>query len=254
LLAAVIAWVAVAGARQFGWWSVGLVVPAAGAKRPWVVALVAAGLLSGLTSSTREQVTLTADLPSGHMTVAGRLVDDPRAYGDELRVRMAPTHLLTQAGWETWSGPRLVVAVDRSTSAVAGERVVVNGVMQPRNGRVRGDPFAGVLDAGRIERLGPAVEPLFRAGNMVRRRVASVLDDGGAEGALLAGFLVGDVEELPDSDVENLRRAGLSHFVAVSGSNVALFLAAWFLAAGPLGWGPRRRVLVGWSAWHYSWS
>ncbi|MDH3540084.1 MAG: ComEC/Rec2 family competence protein [Acidimicrobiia bacterium] len=245
MLAAVIVWVAVAAARRFGSWSLVLVVPAAGAKRPWVVALVVAGLLSGLTSSAREQGTLTADLPVGHVTVAGRLVDDPRAYGVELRVRLAPSHLRTRAGWEPWSGPRLAVSMDRPTSAVAGERVVVDGAMRHRSGFVRGDPFAGVLDAHRIERLGPAADPLFQAGNFVRRRVAAVLDDSGAEGALLAGFLVGDVERLPDPDVENLRRAGLSHFVAVSGSNVALFLAAWFLAAGPLGWGPRRRILVG---------
>jgi competence protein ComEC len=245
LLAAIIIWVAVAGARQFGWWAGALLIPAAGTKRLWVMALVVAGLLSGLTSSSREQVTLAAELPAGRVTVAGGLVDDPRAYGPGLRVRLAPSHLLTRAGWEPWSGPRLAVIFDGPAPAVAGERVVVKGAMRHRSGYVRGDPFAGVLDAVGIERLGPAADPLFQAGNLVRRRVAAVLDDDGAEGALLAGFLVGDVERLPDSDVENLRRAGLSHFVAVSGSNVALFLAAWFLAVGPLGWGPRRRVLVG---------
>ena len=42
-----------------------------------------------------------------------------------------------------------------------------------------------------------------------------------------------------------MRLSGLSHFVAVSGSNVALFLSAWWLASGPLGWGPRRRAVLG---------
>ncbi len=42
-----------------------------------------------------------------------------------------------------------------------------------------------------------------------------------------------------------MRRAGLSHFVAVSGSNVALFLGALFVLAGPLGWSSRRRAILG---------
>jgi competence protein ComEC len=48
-----------------------------------------------------------------------------------------------------------------------------------------------------------------------------------------------------DNDQSAMRRAGLSHFTAVSGSNVAIFLGLLFVAAGPLGIGPRRRALVG---------
>jgi competence protein ComEC len=179
------------------------------------------------------------------VTVAGRLVDDPRPYGFDLRVRLNPTHLRTRVGWDEWSGPRLVVVLDDPVAAVAGERVTVTGRLRHRPGFVRGDPYAGVIDGGALGRLGPASDPLFRAGNAIRGRVASVLDGEGPEGALLAGFLVGDVDGLPEGRIEDLRLAGLSHFVAVSGSNVALFLAAWFIAAGPLGWGPRSRAFVG---------
>ncbi len=112
LIVAAVAWVAVAGARGLGWWSVVLVLPALGSRRPWVVAVVLAGLLSGLTSSAREQTTLEADVPSGRVTVAGRLVDDPRSYGFDLRTRLAPTHLLASDGWERWPGPRLAEAAE----------------------------------------------------------------------------------------------------------------------------------------------
>ena len=47
------------------------------------------------------------------------------------------------------------------------------------------------------------------------------------------------------ADEDAMRLAGLSHFVAVSGSNVALFLGLLFVAAGPLALGPRRRALLG---------
>jgi ComEC/Rec2-related protein len=63
--------------------------------------------------------------------------------------------------------------------------------------------------------------------------------------ALVSGFLIGDVDALPDADAEALRAAGLSHFVAVSGSNVGLFLAAWWIVSGPLAWTPRRRAIAG---------
>jgi competence protein ComEC len=63
--------------------------------------------------------------------------------------------------------------------------------------------------------------------------------------ALLAGFLVGDTSGVADMDQWAMRRAGLSHYTAVSGSNVAIFLALLFVATGPLGIGPRRRALVG---------
>jgi competence protein ComEC len=237
--------VAVAASRGFGWWAIVLIVPAIATRRVWVVGILVAGLVSGISSVGREQATIGAELPSGRVTVAGRLVDDPRPYGFDLRARLDPTHLRTRVGWDEWSGPRLVVVLDDPVPAVAGERVTVTGRLRHRPGFVRGDPFAGVIEAGALEPLGPASDPLFRAGNAIRGRVASVLDGEGPEGALLAGFLVGDVDGLPKGRIEDLRLAGLSHFVAVSGSNVALFLAAWFIAAGPLGWGPRRRAFVG---------
>ena len=95
--------------------------------------------------------------------------------------------------------------------------------------------------------LGPARDPLFRTGNLLRDQVLDGVSryQGRPAAALLVGFLIGDVSDLPPNDEQALRRSGLSHFVAVSGSNVALFLAAWWLAAGPLGWGPRRRALLG---------
>ena len=63
--------------------------------------------------------------------------------------------------------------------------------------------------------------------------------------ALLAGFLIGDTASLGAVEEDEMRRAGLSHFVAVSGSNVALFLGVLFMVAGPLGWSSRRRAVVG---------
>ena len=63
--------------------------------------------------------------------------------------------------------------------------------------------------------------------------------------ALVSGFLIGDTSHVPPRDLDALRRSGLTHFVAVSGSNVALFLAGWWLLTSPLGRGSRRRFAIG---------
>jgi len=60
-------------------------------------------------------------------------------------------------------------------------------------------------------------------------------------GALLRGLTVGDTRDLDPVAVDSLRRSGLSHLVAVSGSNVAIVLAAVAAVAARLG---RRLRLV----------
>ena len=82
-------------------------------------------------------------------------------------------------------------------------------------------------------------------GDALRNRVMSRLEPFDAGRGLVAGFLIGDTSEVDGADIDAMRRAGLSHFVAVSGSNVALFLGLLVFAAGPLALGPKRRALVG---------
>jgi len=209
-------------------------------------AVVVAAAVSGFLAGGRQGATLEAELPRGRVTVAGVAADDPVATGREWSFTLRPSHLQVDGRWQTWEGPRLAVSGPRAGIA-AGERVLVSGTLNPASFHTRSGVVAGRLAARSVERLGPASDPLFAVGNLLRRRVlhgVAGFEDRPAA-ALLLGFLIGEVGGLPDADAEALRLAGLSHFVAVSGSNVALFLAAWWLAAGPLGWGPRRRALLG---------
>lgn len=119
-------------------------------------------------------------------------------------------------------------------------------------GKARGEPgirlgrrYRAMVAITSVEILTEADTVHLRLGSAVRDRVMDRLrpfDDGRA---LLAGFLIGDTTELGRADVEAMRRSGLAHFVAVSGSNVALFLGLLAFAAGPLALGPKRRALVG---------
>jgi competence protein ComEC len=79
----------------------------------------------------------------------------------------------------------------------------------------------------------------------MRDRVAERLSPADPGRGLLAGVLIGDTDGVDPIDQDAMRRSGLSHFTAVSGSNVALFLTVLFILLGPLGVGPRRRAVVG---------
>ncbi len=110
---------------------------------------------------------------------------------------------------------------------------------------MRGDPIAGRVTIANAEVIGMVGGPVYALGNAVRDRVRAVLDLSQRAQALVSGFLIGDTSGLGTRDLDALRRSGLTHFVAVSGSNVALFLAAWWVATALFGVGPKRRFVLG---------
>ncbi|HET7482400.1 MAG TPA: ComEC/Rec2 family competence protein [Actinomycetota bacterium] len=91
--------------------------------------------------------------------------------------------------------------------------------------------------------VSPPVSPLWRVTWGLRRGFARATEAAPpAAGALLRGLTIGDVSDLPAADLESLRRAGLTHLVAVSGENVAIVLAA--VATVIRGLAARLRVLL----------
>jgi competence protein ComEC len=198
-----------------------------------------AGALSAVAAHGRIVETLEAPLPEGPVRIVGTIVSAPA------RIVIVPDHLLAPSGWEPWRGPRLQVA--GLGEADVGDRFVLSGDLRRRPRMQLGGPVVGDLEVLDGQRLASSSNPVVVAANALRLRVESGLRSvvHRPEGALVSGFLIGDVRRLPSDDYESLRLAGLSHFVVVSGSNVALFLAALWLATGPLGWSPRRRIIVG---------
>lgn len=181
------------------------------------------------------------------MKLAGWAIDDLRPGRSGEWFLFQPTHVERQHTWHAWDGPPLLVAVGGPVEVAARDHLIVRGNARKLSGRVRGDPYAGVIRGASVVIASPATDPLFVAGNAVRSRIANGLHVYGddAAGALLSGFLIGDVRSLPPVAADQLRRSGLSHFVAVSGSNVALFLLLWWVIVGPFALGPRRRAAVG---------
>lgn len=215
------------------------------AARVSIAVVVVGAIVSGAVGAAADRPPAVF-APAGRLTVAGVALGDPTGVAGTRRLVIGADRVLDGTVWTGWTGPRLAVVGDVEGIA-AGEPVVVAGVARPAAFRTRSGWVGGVLQADEVIRVGEADGALDRIANRLRRRVLAGLGDAARvpERALLAGFLIGEVGALPAADVEALRLAGLSHFVAVSGSNVALFLGAWWLVSGPLAWRPRRRALTG---------
>lgn len=151
-------------------------------------------------------------------------------------------------------GPWAIGAVDEAPvlltfrehpEASRGDSLQVSGSLVDTPGKAGGRAYGAVLRVRTVDSVQESSFFLHRAGKLVAGTVETRLqpyDDGRA---LLAGFLIGDTSRIDETDVDAMRRSGLAHFVAVSGSNVALFLALLAFVAGPLALGPKRRALLG---------
>jgi len=140
---------------------------------------------------------------------------------------------------------RILVDLPAEVSASQGDVVEIEGVVAGEPGTIRGKRHRGAVDVGTFRVVSGPASPIMALGNAMRDRVTQRLAPLQGGRALLAGFLVGDTSGVDEIDESAMRRAGLSHFTAVSGSNVALFLGLLYVAAGPIGIGPRRRAVVG---------
>ncbi len=84
---------------------------------------------------------------------------------------------------------------------------------------------AAVLRVTRGADLGP-VPGMHELANRVREGLEDATADLGAPGQLLRGLAIGDTSDIDESTEAALRRSGLAHLLAVSGSNVAILLGA----------------------------
>ena len=172
-----------------------------------------------------------AETPAGPLVMEGKVIVGPveGRYGDWVLVEAETSVVL--------------VDLDESKSPPPGARVTFVGQSDGRPGKARGRAYSATV---RVDEINVAPGPSLSAvGAAVSSHVMKRLEPFDSGRGLLGGFLIGDTSHVSDSDVEAMRLSGLAHFVAVSGSNVALFLLLLFVATGPLAMGPKRRVVVG---------
>lgn len=198
---------------------------------------IVAGAASGAVAETRLERIALVDLPSGRASVTASVVVDPN--GPDSVAVVAPH---TVDGRSVDLGH---LAASPMEATEAGDTVELRGMLRPGHRRIGRSAVTGSIDVAEVVSVVPTSNPLFAAGNALRHRVRSTFEPTKPSSALVAGLLVGDTSGLPSPVLEDLRRSGLAHFVAVSGSNVAIFLGAWWIIAAPLAIHPRVRAFVG---------
>lgn len=224
-------WGIVLAAGLGGWGIIAgasLVALVLGARRWWMATVLAAAVFSVAVPATRLE-----PLPPGRVEVIGVM------RTDVVEGRFGPWALV-----DTSQGP-VLFDLAHSEDLIKGLGVRAVGTSRGEVGMARGVAHRGAVKVDEIEALAPSSNPLTSAGNLVRGRVLERLEPFDEGRSLLAGFLIGDTSRIPQVDVEAMRRSGLSHFTAVSGSNVALYLGLVAVMMAPFALRPRRRALVG---------
>lgn len=205
-------------------------------SRRAVVAVVLVGLLAGAWSGamvSHRQATL-----ADHGVPGGPVVFSGVAMSDAIEGEYGITVVVDPADVRRGRIPDLPVAVRvwPDGEIAVGDSVLVSGTFEPSVFRIARRVVAGSVSATNAELVGPPTGVHLRIANALRSRIHRVVEPHRSDAdALVAGFLIGDTTELSPMALDSMRSAGLTHFVAVSGSNVALFLGLWWLVLSPLG-------------------
>jgi competence protein ComEC len=192
-----------------------------------------AGLLSASVRATEQSqlASLAATIP--RCEVKGRIVEQLGGLGTMVALERAEctgSALLQRPGNVVLDAP----------AAHPGAEMTAAGWLVP----LGGGPFdtqrrrlgalaafdADELNIGRVSGFLPTVAARIRGG---LRAATATMDEKTA--AILRGLSIGDVTDIDPGTEESLRRAGLSHLVAVSGSNVAIVLGSVALACRRFG-------------------
>ena len=203
------------------------------------VAFAVLGMVSGMVAGERADAIEQAVVPQGHVVLEARIAEEANgaAYSRVVGEPISVDGL-------SWDGPRLAF-VGLDSDIDVGATVEVTGVLRPRVTRVRDEIVAGVLMVEETLSVVPSGNPIVQMGNAIRDRVTHVFDGSKSGDGLVRGLLIGDTSLLAVGDEEDLRMAGLAHFVAVSGSNVAMFLVAWWFLTAPIAVRPVLRIVGG---------
>jgi len=198
-------------------------------SRPWIAVAIATWLVTTLIA----QNSAPEPLDPGPVSGIAVLASDPAEgrYGYWVVAR-------TEDGG-------FLFDIDKPGGFGRGDTVSFVGTRRGDPGRRGVHEYRARVRVTSLKLISPSSSVPLRLGDALRNRVMFALEPFDPGRGLVAGFLIGDTSNVDAADIEAMRLAGLSHFVAVSGSNVALFLGLLVFAAGPLALGPRRRALVG---------
>ena len=221
-----------------------LVAGALSVRQPAVVCIAALVLASGLGARSEAGMSpvVRTQLVAAEVTLLADPV--PRGPGVTAIGRLGRRHVQLAAYGRAARSLR---------ARLAGERVVVNGELEPLRGVTRPRLAARHVSA----RVTVASVGDWYPGNALSggaNRVRRALIDGARsmpaqDRALFTGFVIGDDRDEPADLVDDFRRSGLSHLTAVSGENVAFVLVAAAPILRRLGLRARWLATIGLVVW-----
>ncbi|WP_310526485.1 ComEC/Rec2 family competence protein [Nocardioides sp.] len=186
------------------------------------VAPFGAGPVADLVSD-RAVVTARVSITSDPRTVAGR-------FGDLVLVRGTLTQVTGRAATYSLRAPVVVLADESWLDVRLGSVVRVTGRLAPDDGR--GAPVLAVLSARGPPSVESGPDLWWRGAEAVRASIReSVAARGEHARELVPSLVVGDDSGLDPALVEDFRTTGLTHLLAVSGTNLTL-LVGFLLIVG----------------------
>jgi competence protein ComEC len=209
-----------------------------GPKRPpasRVVALLMGFALLGAGWSVVHRVPAEGlqALDGGFVRFRGTIASDPHTYSFGWGADVTLSRLELRAQVVRLSAKAWLRGRARPPPIEPGEAVFGTGTIQAlRRGSSGFEDHLisrgaiGIVTVSRLQVLGAPGNPALRLANAVRRAIRRGADRAlpAREAGLLLGLSVGDTERLQPEVEEDFRATGLGHLLAVSGSNVAMFL------------------------------
>ncbi|MCW2832655.1 MAG: internalization-related competence protein ComEC/Rec2 [Nocardioides sp.] len=249
-----------AAARLPGWLSLVIAVGCLGAaaalrSRTWVACALAALAVLGVATLRVASygVGPVADLVGGRAVVDAQLEvsSDPRLvpgrFGDIVVVRGVLKRVHGRGASYSLRAPIVVLADDSWLDVRLGTSVSVTGRLAPDDGR--GPQVLGVLAVTGPPTVEEGPDIWWRGAAAVRRSIRDAVEPRGRHAReLVPSLVVGDDSGLDPVLAEDFRTTGLTHLLAVSGTNLTLLVGfvlvlgrwcgvrgRWMYAAAALG-------------------
>ncbi|HEU5038692.1 MAG TPA: ComEC/Rec2 family competence protein [Nocardioides sp.] len=232
------AWAGALCGRWLGWWAL-LAVAGVVAARWWrtagAVALVLAAV-AGVTVIRADGVAsgpvarLAADGATVRLT--GTVTSDPRRtagrYGDLTITRVEVRRVSGRGATYATRAPVLVLGDSRWSTVPLGSTVAASGRLSPADG----DDLAAVLGARGPPEVTADPDAWWDAAAAVRSSIRdAVAHRPAAQRALVPALVDGDDAEVDTGLADDFRTTGLTHLLAVSGTNLTLVVGCLLLLA-----------------------
>ncbi|MBB6629301.1 ComEC/Rec2 family competence protein [Nocardioides sp. KIGAM211] len=220
-------------------------VPAAAAVAALVLAVSGAVTLVHEARVAHNPVARLA-LDGAVATVEGVVTSDPRTvagrFGDRVLVRLDVRTVTGRGRTHALSTPVVLIGGDAWRQVPLGSRVRTSGLLRPSDGSdaaalllARGDPV-------RVARPHPGWRAAAAVRSSLRRSVAHLPDD---QRALVPALVDGDDTRVDEDLADDFRVTGLTHLLAVSGTNLTLLVGFLLVLARWVGVRGRWLHLVG---------